>query len=161
MSGMTLPSKHRIRNSNSGGLRPSTPPLGHGGSPQYWVLGVDGEETFCFFQTAETGNRTLARKAAVLTTTLGPPHERKHIVHPVEIYASRFNLHSTRPPLTWYKHVKWNHSLMYYNCTPPPWNIMIRALISRYRAEYHAIIKRCYFKWNALLTKPKGGNCSV
>ena len=95
-------------------------PLGHGGSPQYWVLGVDGEETFCFFQTADTGNRTLARKAAVLTTTLGPPHERKHIVHPVEIYASRFNLHSTRPPLTWYKHVKWNHSLMYYNCTPPP-----------------------------------------
>ena len=26
----------------------STPPLGHGGSPQYWVLHVDGEETFLF-----------------------------------------------------------------------------------------------------------------
>ena len=36
-------------------------PLGHGGSPQYWVLRVDGEETFFSnrFQTAETGERTL------------------------------------------------------------------------------------------------------
>ena len=56
---MTLSSKHRIRNSSPGGLRPSTLPLGHGGSPQYWLPHVDGEETFfCFFQTAETGNRT-------------------------------------------------------------------------------------------------------
>ena len=31
--------------------------LGHGGSPQYWLSHVNGEETF-FFQTAETGNRT-------------------------------------------------------------------------------------------------------
>ena len=55
---MTLSSRHRIRNSNPGGLRPSTLPLGHGGSPQYWLSHVDGEETFCSFQTAETGNRT-------------------------------------------------------------------------------------------------------
>ena len=55
---MTLPSRHRIRNSNPGGLKSSTLPLGHGGSPQYWVLRVDGEETFfCFFQAAETGKR--------------------------------------------------------------------------------------------------------
>ena len=54
---MTLSSRHRIRNSSPGGLRPSTLPLGHGGSSQYWVSHVDGEETFCFFQTAETGNR--------------------------------------------------------------------------------------------------------
>ena len=59
MSEMTLPSRHRIRNSKPGGLRPSTLPLGHRGSPQCRVLGVDGEETFCFFQTAETGKRTL------------------------------------------------------------------------------------------------------
>ena len=32
---MTLSSRHRIRNSGPGGLRPSTLPLGHGGSPQY------------------------------------------------------------------------------------------------------------------------------
>ena len=31
---MTLPSRHRIRNSHSGGLRPSTLPHGHGGSSQ-------------------------------------------------------------------------------------------------------------------------------
>ena len=39
---MTLSSRHRIRNSNPGGLRPSTLPLGHKGT----IL------------TAETGNRT-------------------------------------------------------------------------------------------------------
>ena len=55
---MTLPSRHRIRNLNSWRLRPSTLSLGHGGSPQYWVLGVDGEKHFCFFQTAESGKRT-------------------------------------------------------------------------------------------------------
>ena len=54
---MTLSSRHSIWNSSPGGLRPSTLPLGHGGSPQYWLSHVDGEETFCFFQTAETGNR--------------------------------------------------------------------------------------------------------
>ena len=31
---MTLPSRHRIRNSSPGGLRPITLPLGHGGSTQ-------------------------------------------------------------------------------------------------------------------------------
>ena len=45
---MTLSSRHRIRNSNLGGLRPSTLPLGHGGSPQYQLSHVDGEETFLF-----------------------------------------------------------------------------------------------------------------
>ena len=55
---MTLSSRHRIRNSNPGGLRPSTLPLGHGGSPQYWLSHVDGGGTFCSFQTTETGNRT-------------------------------------------------------------------------------------------------------
>ena len=32
---MTLSFRHRSRNSSPGGLRPSTLPLGHGGSPQY------------------------------------------------------------------------------------------------------------------------------
>ena len=34
MNEMTLPSRHRIRNSSPGGLRPSTLPLGHWRSPQ-------------------------------------------------------------------------------------------------------------------------------
>ena len=59
MNEMTLSSTRRIRNLSPGGLRPSTLPLGQGGTPQYWVLHVDGKETFfVFFQTAETGNRT-------------------------------------------------------------------------------------------------------
>ena len=41
---MTLSSKHE--NLSPGGLRPSTLPLGHGGSPQYRLSHVDGEETF-------------------------------------------------------------------------------------------------------------------
>ena len=42
---MTLSSRYRIRNSSPGGLRPSTLPLGHGGSPQYtWM----GKKTFLF-----------------------------------------------------------------------------------------------------------------
>ena len=73
---MTLSSRHMIRNSSPGGLRPSTLPLGHGGSPQYWLSHVDGEETFFVsFKPPRPGiePRTLAWKAAVLTTTLGPP----------------------------------------------------------------------------------------
>ena len=73
---MSLSSRHRIRNSSPGGLRPCTLPLGHGGSPQYWLSHVDGEETFFVsFKPPRPGTepRTLAWKAAVLTTTLGPP----------------------------------------------------------------------------------------
>ena len=35
---MTLPSKHMIRNSNPGGLRPSSLRLCHGASSQYWIF---------------------------------------------------------------------------------------------------------------------------
>ena len=48
---MTLSSRHRVRNSSPGGLRPSTLPLGHGGSPQYWLSHVDGEETSLFLSS--------------------------------------------------------------------------------------------------------------
>ena len=79
---MTLSSRHRIRNSSPGGLRPSTLPLGHGGSPQYWLSHVDGEETFFVsFKPPRPGTepQTLAWKAAVLTTTLGPPPTSRKI----------------------------------------------------------------------------------
>ena len=76
---MTLSSRHRIRNSSPGGLRPSTLPLGHGGSPQYWLSHVDGEETFFVsFKPPRPGTEPRTWKAAVLTTTLGPrPTSRK------------------------------------------------------------------------------------
>ena len=76
MNEMTLSYRHRTRDSSPGGVKPSTLPLGHGGSPQYWFLHVDGEETFLFFfkpLRPGTDPRTVACKAAVLTTTLGPP----------------------------------------------------------------------------------------
>ena len=50
--------------------------LGHGSSPQYWLSHVDWEEIFFVsFKPPRPGTepRTLAWKAAVLTTTLGPP----------------------------------------------------------------------------------------
>ena len=46
------------------------------GSPQYWLSHVDGEETFLVSLKPPrpgTEPRTIAWKAAVLTTTLGPP----------------------------------------------------------------------------------------
>ena len=46
MSEMTLPTRHRIRNSNPGDLRPSTLPLGHGVFYEWMGLGN------------ETGKRT-------------------------------------------------------------------------------------------------------
>ena len=46
---MTLPSRHMIRNLSPGSLRPSTLPLGHGGSQQYWIF--MSERGKCFFET--------------------------------------------------------------------------------------------------------------
>ena len=55
---MTLSSRHRIRNSSPGDLRLSTLPLGHGGSHNTDFHTWMGKKHFCFFQNAETGNRT-------------------------------------------------------------------------------------------------------
>ena len=45
---MTLPYRHRIRNSSSGGVRPSTLPLGHRDSPQYWIFTSDRGKNILF-----------------------------------------------------------------------------------------------------------------
>ena len=50
MNEMTLPSRHRIRISNPGGLRPSTLPHGYGGSPQYWMFWSERKKTLCFMR---------------------------------------------------------------------------------------------------------------
>ena len=86
---MTLFSRNRIRISSPGGLRTSTLPLGHGGSPQYWLLHVDGEETFLVsFKPPRPGTepRTLALKAAVLTTTLSAPALLKYKTLQCKLY---------------------------------------------------------------------------
>ena len=54
---MTLPSRHRILNSNPWGLRPCTLPVGQGGSNNIEFYEWMGKKHFCFFQTAETGKR--------------------------------------------------------------------------------------------------------
>ena len=53
MNEMTLLSRHRIRNSSPGGLRPSTLPLGHATSVPHNIESsrVSGEETFSFADT--------------------------------------------------------------------------------------------------------------
>ena len=55
---MTLSSRHRTRNSSPGGLRParylSVTEAPHNTDFHTWM----GKKHFCFFQTAETGNRT-------------------------------------------------------------------------------------------------------
>ena len=48
---MTLPFRHMIRNSSSGGLRPSTLPLGRGGSPQYWIFTSERRRNIFLFKT--------------------------------------------------------------------------------------------------------------
>ena len=77
MNTMTLPSRHRIRNSSPGGLRPSTLPLDHGGSRNIKSLRVSGEETFVSLKLEGQGgvrNRDiLLSKQAALTTASGPP----------------------------------------------------------------------------------------
>ena len=58
MNEMTLPSRHRLRNSYPGGLRPGKLSLvteaPHNTEFYEWM----GKKQLCFLQTAETGNRT-------------------------------------------------------------------------------------------------------
>ena len=41
----------QTRNSSPGGLRSSTLPLGHGGSPQYWIITSERRRNIFFFET--------------------------------------------------------------------------------------------------------------
>ena len=61
MNEMTLSSRHRIRNSSPGGLRPSTLPLGHVGSILSFTGGW-GRNIFVSFKPPRPGTepRTLA-----------------------------------------------------------------------------------------------------
>ena len=104
---MTLSSRHRIRNSSPGGLRPSTLPFGHGGSPQYWLSHVDGEETFVVsFKpprpgTRQTDRHFIDRKEKSLQTYLSKKWKRVQlydvitVVMPVKKYLC--NSHRTWP----------------------------------------------------------------
>ena len=75
MNEKTLLFRRRIRNSSSGGLRPSTLPLGHGGSPQYWIFTSQQGRNILFIRRSEwISNRNLwLSKQAVLPTAPRPP----------------------------------------------------------------------------------------
>ena len=60
MNEITLPSRHIIRNLNpEAGLRPSTLPLGHGGSHNIQTLQVSGDDIICFGPDSIVINLTL------------------------------------------------------------------------------------------------------
>ena len=74
MNEITLPSRHRIRNSIPGGLRPSTLPLGHGAPHNIQSLPVSGEKHYVSLEVeGQSGVRTQDfrfSKQAVLTRAL-------------------------------------------------------------------------------------------
>ena len=60
MNEITLPFRHRIRNSSPDGLRPSSLLLGHGGSPQYWIFTSEhGKKHFVSLKIICVLNRLL------------------------------------------------------------------------------------------------------
>ena len=57
MNDMTLPSRHRIRNSSLGGLMPCTVPMGHVGSSQsFFFTSGRGRNIFVSFKPPRQGN---------------------------------------------------------------------------------------------------------
>ena len=84
MNEMTLPSRHRIRNSIAGGLRPRALPLGNHRSPpppphNIEFLRVGGVETSVSLNPeCQSGGRTRGlqlSKQAALTNAPGPAHQ--------------------------------------------------------------------------------------
>ena len=79
----TLPSRHRIQNSCSGGLRSSTLPLGHRGSRQYWFFKSERGNFVSSKVEGQSGvwTRYLRLSAqAALPTASGPPPWQLHNV---------------------------------------------------------------------------------
>ena len=72
------PDTCKIRNSSPDGLRPSTLPLGHGGSPKYWIFMIEWAEKKNFVSLKLEGHSGVRTrdlrfsKQAALTTALGP-----------------------------------------------------------------------------------------
>ena len=84
---MTLPSRHRIRNSSPSGLKPSTLPVGHRGSPQYSIFTSEWGRNIFVLLKLEGQSGVQARdlrlsKQVSLSTAPGPPPitGEKHIV---------------------------------------------------------------------------------
>ena len=67
MNEMTLLSRHGIRNSGPGGLRPSKLPLGHGDSSQYSICTSERRRNISFEGQSgvRTGDFRLSKQAAM------------------------------------------------------------------------------------------------
>ena len=80
MNKIALPSRHMIQNLSPGGLRPRTLPLGHRGSPQYWIFTSErGRNIFVSLKLeGQSGVRTsdlrLSKQAALTTAPGSPPY---------------------------------------------------------------------------------------
>ena len=77
MNGMTLLSRHRIRNLNPGGQGPTSLLLGHGGSPQYEIFRSEQGRNIFVSLKLECQSRVRTRvyllsKQAVLSTAARP-----------------------------------------------------------------------------------------
>ena len=113
---MTLSSRHRIRNSSPGGLRPSTLPLGHGGSPQYWLSHVDGEETFLFLSNRRVREPNPELLLKCFRIPVGAEFSEKYHVSPVWILRHCYDVVSLGEALhlqfTQVKKRSWNGTRM-------------------------------------------------
>ena len=84
MDEMTLPFRHRIRDSSPCSLRSSSLPLCDGGSSQYLIF-MSGKETFCFFETWRPECGSNSRSATFQAGSFkhwnrGPAGQRRWLV---------------------------------------------------------------------------------
>ena len=105
MNEVTLPSRHMIRNSSSGGLRPSTPPLGHGGWPQYWIFTSERSRNILFLWNLHARLRFEPANSDFPSKQLYPLHQG-----PRPRKSGIYSLHTIK----WHNHRlassdKWTH----------------------------------------------------
>ena len=79
---MTLSTRHRVRISSTGSPRSSTPPLGHEAPHNTEFYTWMGKKHFCFFQTAETGNRTPNSSVKGSGANHYPRAPAHHLINP-------------------------------------------------------------------------------
>ena len=126
---MTLFSGHKIRNSSPGGLRSSTLPLGHGGSPEFWIfqserrgniLSLWNLKAIVGFEHLHLRLSKQAVSTTDLTATTPPRNERVDLFtikilnqtteagacsrnSPLVVNEMKWNKSSFRPPLCTYR----------------------------------------------------------
>ena len=73
-------SDRRIRNPSPGSLRPSTLPLCHGGSPQYWIFTNEQERSMLFLSLFKP-SRCIKASFYILESSLDFPIIRGFVIH--------------------------------------------------------------------------------